>query len=312
MTMKAFVLSEFDRAPEVAEVDVPAPGPGEVRVRVAAASVNGFDLSVAKGMLNGAMEHRFPVVLGKDFAGTVDAVGEGVDDYAVGDRVFGVVTKDFLGDGSLAEFVTVPTSVGIAKLPSSVDFTEAAGLGLAGTAALMAVDAANISEGATVLVVGATGAVGQQAVQLAARAGARVIATAASDAEIANVTALGSSETVDYTADVVDQVRALAPGGADVVLHFAGDPQAAIEAAAVGGVFVSTMLPGPDDVAAENVRVESIYAHPSPDTLQRLARNQAEKHTTVTVQSTHSLEDAAAAFAEFGQGTLGKIVVSIS
>src|SRR3954449_1528389 len=115
--MKVFALREFDQAPEVTEVDLPTPGPGEVRVRVRAASVNGFDLSVASGRLKGMMEHRFPVVLGKDFAGTVDAVGPGVTDYQVGDRVFGVVTKPFLGDGSFAEYVTVATGVGLAPLP---------------------------------------------------------------------------------------------------------------------------------------------------------------------------------------------------
>jgi NADPH2:quinone reductase len=98
--MKVFALQEFDRAPEVTEVDLPTPGPGEVRVRVRAASLNGFDLSVANSYLKGMMEHRFPVVLGKDFAGEVDAVRPEVDGFQVGDRVFGVVMKDALGDGS--------------------------------------------------------------------------------------------------------------------------------------------------------------------------------------------------------------------
>ena len=89
------------------------------------------------------MEHRFPVVLGKDFAGTVDAVGPGVTDYQVGDRVFGAVTKPYLGDGSFAEYVTVPTAVGIAVLPESIDFVTGAALGLAGSAAIAAVDAAD-------------------------------------------------------------------------------------------------------------------------------------------------------------------------
>jgi NADPH2:quinone reductase len=97
------------------------------------------------------MEHRFPLVLGKDFAGTVDAIGDGVTGYQVGDRVFGVVMKDFLGDGSFAEYVTVPAAVGVARLPEGVAFVEGAALGLAGAAALAA--------GQTVLVAGATGGV---------------------------------------------------------------------------------------------------------------------------------------------------------
>lgn len=109
----------------ISDVPVPEPGDGEVRVRVLAASVNGFDLAVAGGFLHGAMEHRFPVVLGKDFAGVLDAVGTGVEDYAVGDRVFGVVVKPFLGDGSFAEYVTVPVGVGLARIPDGVSFTQA-------------------------------------------------------------------------------------------------------------------------------------------------------------------------------------------
>jgi NADPH:quinone reductase len=95
--MKVFALKGFDQAPEVTEVDLPTPGAGEVRVRVRAASLNGFDLSVANSYLKGMMEHRFPVVLGKDFAGEVDAAGPDVQGYQVGDRVFGVVMKDTLG-----------------------------------------------------------------------------------------------------------------------------------------------------------------------------------------------------------------------
>lgn len=309
--MKAFALRSFDSAPEVTEIDVPTPDEGEVRVKVHAASVNGFDLAVANGHLNGAMEHRFPVVLGKDFAGTVDEVGAGVDDYAVGDRVFGVVTKPFLGDGSFAEYVSVPVSVGIAKLPDSVGFADAASLGLAGSAAVDAFDAAAIGEGTTVLIAGATGGVGNQAVQLAVRAGAVVIATAKSPEEVEQVTGLGAASTVDYTEDVVAQVLVEHPDGVDVVLHFAGDPAALVTAVRRGGRFVSTLVSSPDQVTADDVQIVPVFANPSPATLERLVQNQAEKHTTVTVQQIYDLDASAEAFGHFAGGTLGKLVVTI-
>ena len=181
--MRAVVMTGFDAAPSVTDIDVPEPAEGEVRIRVRAASVNGFDLAVAAGYTKDYMEHRFPLVLGKDFAGEVDAVGAGVGDYALGDRVFGTVTKPYLGDGSFAEHVTVPTAVGIARLPEQVTFTNAAALGLAGAAAHGIIDGLALQPGHTVLVVGATGGVGNQVVQLAAAAGATVIATAHTDAE---------------------------------------------------------------------------------------------------------------------------------
>src|SRR3954463_16439568 len=133
--MRAVVVSEPGAKPAPTEVPTPQPGAGEVLVRVRASSVNGFDLSVAAGHVAGMMEHRYPVVLGKDFAGTVEAVGDGVTRFAVGDKVFGVVTKSYLGDGGFSQYVTVPEGVGIAKLREGVDVAAAGALGLAGTAA---------------------------------------------------------------------------------------------------------------------------------------------------------------------------------
>jgi NADPH:quinone reductase-like Zn-dependent oxidoreductase len=310
--MKIFALSDYDQAPEVTEIDLPEPAEGEVRVRVRAASVNGFDLSVVNGQLKGVMEHNFPVVLGKDFAGEIDALGAGVEDFAIGERVFGVVMKPTLGDGSIGEYVTVPVALGIARLPDSVDFTEAAGLGLAGTAAIDSFDAGKVTEGAKVLVAGATGGVGQQALQLAVRAGAEVVATASSPEEIALVTRLGAAHTVDYKGDVAAQVTELLPEGVDVVLHFAGGPQPLVPAVKQGGTFVSTLLRSAADVSAEGVEVVPIFASPSAETLERIARYQDDKHTSVTVQRVYELDEAGQAFRDFAAGTLGKLIIAIT
>ncbi|MEZ2388516.1 NADP-dependent oxidoreductase [bacterium RCC_150] len=310
--MRAFAFTGFGEAPAIIDAPLPEPIEGEVRVHVHAASVNGFDLSVAKGQLEGMMEHRFPVVLGKDFAGTIDALGAGVTGYQVGDRVFGVVAKPHLRDGSFGEYVTVPVEVGIAKLPEGVDFIEGAGLGLAGTAAADAFDAAGIGQGTTVLVAGATGGVGQQALQLAVAAGARVIATASSDEEKELVTRLGATATVDYKADVAGQVLGSHPDGVDVALGFAGDPSRLVPAVKQGGRLLSTLIMSPEDILAEGVQVVAIFANPSPATLERLAKNQAGKHTAVTVQRAYRLEEAPKAFEDFAAGTLGKLVITIS
>jgi NADPH:quinone reductase len=310
LVMRAVVLTEAGSAPTVAQLEVPEPGEGEVRVQVHAASLNGFDLAVAAGYLTGMMEHRYPVVLGKDFAGIVDAVGAGVTDYAPGDRVFGVVTKSYLGDGSFGEYVVVPVAVGLAKLPESVGYPEGAALGLAGTAALAAVDAAQLRPGQIVLVAGATGGVGTQVVQLATKAGARVIATAHTDEQRALVTGLGANDIVDHTQDVVAQVRALPTGGVDVVVHLAGDAASLLPVVRDGGRFVSTLLGSPDQLPAENLTVVPVAANPARATLDRLARNQAEGATRVVVHKVYPLDAAPAAFADFGAGSLGKLVIS--
>lgn len=307
--MRAFVLPEFGATPELTDIETPEPAEGEVRVRVHAASVNGFDLSVAKSYLKDMMEHRFPVVLGKDFAGVVDAVGPGVDGYQVGDRVFGVVTKPYLGDGSFAEYVTVPTEVGLAKLPEKIDFVTGAGLGLAGAAALSALDAAEVGDGQRVLVVGATGGVGNQTVQLAAKAGAHVLASAATEDEKSLVTDLGAHQVVVHTGDVVAAVKAVHPTGVDVVFHYAGDPTELVTLVRAGGRFVSTLVQ-PDQLPAANVEVVGIYTHPDSAKLDRLAEHAATGTTRIEVQDTFVLDQAPAAFDTFAGGTLGKLVIT--
>jgi NADPH:quinone reductase len=311
--MRAVVITSDESAsPELTELQVPEPAAGEVRVKVAAAAVNGFDLAVASGGLKAMMEHRYPLVLGKDFAGTVDALGEGVEGYQIGDRVFGVVTKDFLGDGSFADYVTVPTTVGLTHLPEDVDFTAGAALGLAGTAAVDAVDAAGLEPGVTVLISGATGGVGQQALQLAVHAGAQAIATIGSDQDQDLVTGLGAAATVDYTiGDVAEQVLAAHPGGVDVVFHFAGEPAGLVSAVKPGGRLVSTLIMNADALPTEDIEVVGIYATPSAATLQRLATHQAQGHTSVTIQQVYDLAQAGQAFEDFAAGTQGKLVLTI-
>src|SRR5215217_8356156 len=159
-TMRASVLPDFERQPTLADIPMPEAKPGEVLVRVRAASVNGVDLSIASGQLQGMLEYDFPVVLGKDFAGTVETVGDGVTGFSAGDRVFGVVSDPSpLHSRSFAEYVTVPAGPNLTRIPEGVDFAAAGVLGLAGTAANQAVDAIAPTAGETVLVSGATGGV---------------------------------------------------------------------------------------------------------------------------------------------------------
>lgn len=309
--MRAFVIPSSGATPELAEVPKPVPGEGELLVRVRAASVNGFDLAVAAGYLEQMIEHRYPVVLGKDFAGTVEAVGDGVDGFTAGEQVFGVVTKNFLGDGSFGEFVTVPAAIGVAKLPAGVSLSDAAALGLAGTAAAAAVDAASVATGHTVLVIGATGGVGNHVVQLAAGAGATVLATAHAPAEQDLVRSLGAIHVVDHTGDLASAVRDVAAEGVDAVVHLAGEPSLALALVRNGGTLVSTLLGSPDQLPSDTVKVVPVFANPTQDVLDTLAAGQADQSTLVTIQSTYALEDAAAAFTDFSNGTLGKLVIEV-
>ncbi|GAB2893090.1 NADP-dependent oxidoreductase [Streptomyces mayteni] len=312
--MRAVTLNEVPSAPTVAEVETPRPEAGELLVRVAGSSVNGFDAATAAGYLKGMMEHRFPLVVGKDFAGTVEALGEGVDGFAVGDAVFGVTMKPYLGTGSLAQYVTVPAAHGVAPLPEGLALRDAGALGLAGTAAWDSLAAVALTKDETVLVSGATGGVGALAVQLAAARGARVIATARPGSEAAFVTGLTPAgvDLVDFTGDLSAQAEALAPNGVDAVLHLAGDGGQLAGLLRPGGRIASPLGLTPDAVDNPDITVHPIMADPNARTLSTLAEQTASGALRVPVTATYPLERAPEAFAAFAAGTLGKIAITCS
>jgi NADPH:quinone reductase-like Zn-dependent oxidoreductase len=170
--MKAARFSRFG-GPEVLKiVDLPDPhaGSGQVRVAVHAAGVNPTDWKLRKGLMGGEL----PQTTGREVAGVVDEVGEGVTDVTVGDRVFGFSDDDDDGAGA-AELALLSH---YAPIPPSLGFAEAAGLPVALEAATRSLDALGVGAGSTLLINGAAGGVGSAAVQLAVARGARVIGTA--------------------------------------------------------------------------------------------------------------------------------------
>lgn len=311
--MRALTVPSLPAPLAVASVPTPGPPEREVLVKVASSSVNGFDVATAGGMLQGMMEHRFPLVLGKDFAGTVEGLGTGVSEFAVGDPVFGVVTKAFVGEGSLAEYVTVPVGHGIARTPAGVSIADAGALGLAGTAALDSLTTIGLAAGETVLIVGASGGVGSLAVQYALTQGARVIATARAGAEESFVRSLGGERlhVVDHSADLGAQVHALSPAGVDAAIHLAGDPEAVLELVADGGKVASTLGIGPDAAGDRDLSIATVMADPTSVTLGRLAADVSEGRVRVPVTRTYSLDEAPDAFADFAAGSIGKLAVSV-
>jgi NADPH:quinone reductase-like Zn-dependent oxidoreductase len=272
----------------------------------------GVDLAIAGGQLRGVLEYDFPVVLGKDFAGTVEAVGEGVSGLAAGDRVFGVVSDPSgFSSRSFAEYLAVPAGPNLTRVPEGVDFAAAGVLGLAGSAALQVVDAVDPAAGETVLVSGATGGVGAYAVQLAAARGATVIATARPGDEEDFVRGLGASHAVDYAGDAAAQAREIRPGGVEAVLHFAGDGAALGGLLVEGGRLASTIT-SPDQLPLPDARVSGVFANPDAATLDRLADEVAAGRLETPIRQTYALARVDEAFAAFAAGTRGKLAVSVS
>src|SRR5947209_129527 len=121
--MRAFALTGFDAPAALRELPVPQPGPGEILVRIEAASLNAFDVGVAAGAYREFMEHAFPVIVGKDFAGVVEQLGQRVSAFSVGDAVTGITPPSpTLRAGSFAEYVAVHAEGFIALKPPSLSF----------------------------------------------------------------------------------------------------------------------------------------------------------------------------------------------
>jgi len=310
--MKALALSSFDAPAAVIEVPDPVAGPGEVLVEVAAASVDPFDGVVAVGGMKDYLPYEFPAVIGGDIAGTVASVGDGVEGFAVGDRVFGMMgMKGAVHDGSFAELST-PQAVSLARTPDGLSDTDAATLGVAGTTAVSAIEAVEPGDGEVVLIIGATGGVGHFAIQLARVRGAHVLATVRPGDE-GFVTDLGASETVDYTRDAVAAIRERYPDGVDAVIDAVSPDGSAfrqvVAAVRTGGRAVSTRG------AAEGEETDGVSvanANGNPAHLTALADLVVAGKVRVAVTHTYGLDDAAQALSDLHEHhTLGKLVITV-
>lgn len=211
---------------QLVEREAPEPGPGEIRVRVARAGVNPTDWKFRAGMMT-AFEEVTP---GQDGSGVVDAVGEGVEGYAVGDRVWTVLAQHGRPYGTAAEHVVLPAE-NVVHLPEGAGFDLGASLGVPAVTAHRALTSIEngpdrlgpgTMSGLTVLVAGGAGAVGNAAIQLARWSGATVISTVSSDEKGALAVAAGAHQTVNYTVgEPAEEIRKIAPDGVDLVVEVA-------------------------------------------------------------------------------------------
>ncbi len=310
--MRAIIVESQGAAPALRE-DVPEPIPAEneVLVRVHASSANPADNSIAGGILAGmGLEHQYPVTLGRDYAGVVEQAGAAVSRYRPGDEVFGFLlhANPIVHDGAWAELITVTEELSIAPVPDGVDLAIAGAAPLAGITAITAVDALELSQGDVLLVVGATGGVGSLAVQLAARAGARILAPALPEDETF-LRELGVSDILPRDGDVAAAVRDLVPEGVDALLDVVNYAPGTYDAALKEGARVAS----PTGAAGEGPGRSMVMAAPTAENLQRLGALLADGTLRVPVQATYELERTPEALAALpGQHTQGKLAVRVS
>ncbi|WP_129784659.1 NADP-dependent oxidoreductase [Promicromonospora panici] len=307
--MRAITYSEFGGADVLELTDQPDPhiGPDTVVVRVKAASVNPVDWKIREGRLQGLIDVQLPAIPGWDVAGVVEQVGLDTPEFRAGDEVYGYVRKDTVQGGTFAELVAAPVRT-LARKPASLSFEEAAAVPLAGLTAYEAIQRSGVKAGQTVLVHAAAGGVGAFAVQIARALGARVIGTA-SEANHEFLRGLGA-EPVTYGDGLADRVRAIAPGGVDVALDFAGGGSVAVSAEllADGGAITSIA----DPTARTEHGGQYVWVRPSVSGLDALTALFDAGQLSVEIAEVFDLAEAAAAHRASATGhTRGKLVVRV-
>ncbi|MEV3909207.1 NADP-dependent oxidoreductase [Streptomyces canus] len=293
--MRAAVVRTFGgpEAVEVVESELPEPGARQVRIKVAGAALNPVDLGVRAGFFGGAGK---PVGLGWDVAGTVDAVGVATV-WSVGDEVVALQAGVAKTLGTHAEYVVVDTDA-VAKAPVTVDAVHAATLPLNALTAVQALDLLELTEGQSLLVTGAAGAVGGFAVQLAARQGVSVTGLAREgDEEF--VRSLGAAE---FTTTV-------AAGTFDAVLDAAVLGEAALERVRDGGAYVG-VRPGAHPGSVRRVRTTAVAVSADGARLAELVGLVDEGALTLRVAETYALDSVFKAHARLEEGGVrGRLVL---
>lgn len=319
------VLSNEVGGPEtlvVAEVDEPTAGPGEVVIAVEAAALNFMDTLIIRDRYQ--VRPARPFSPSAECAGRITALGAGVEGLAVGERVLA-----YVGHGAAREKVVAPARV-VVPVPDAVPADVAAGLSVAyGTTVHALRDRGRLAAGETLVVTGATGGVGQAAVEIGKLMGARVIACVGGPDKVAAARALGADDVVDLSAgDPKEAVKALTGGaGADVVYDAVGadlvDPL--VRATAWGGRYLVIGFAGGDipKLALNLVLLKSIdvvgvhwgrWTERDPAgqaaNMRWLLAEVAAGRLRPTVHARYALEDTAAALAEIeARRVRGKVVL---
>jgi NADPH2:quinone reductase len=339
--MRAVVYSRAG-GPEVlrlVERSIPEPGPGEVRVAVQVSGVNPTDWKARRG--GGRSQPPFPeVVPNQDGAGTIDAVGEGVDAARVGQRVWLWEAAWQRADGTAQEYLVLPERQAV-RLPDAVSFDVGASLGIPALTAHRCLTATELGpprltpgvlDAQTVLVAGGAGAVGHAAIQLAHWAGARVITTVSSEEKAKLARAAGADHVVNYhSPDAADQIRRNAPEGVDVIVEVAPAANARLDAAvlAANGTVAAYATDGGNELelsAGElmyrNVRYQFVLVY----TVPAAAKDHAVASVTAAAADgalpigeeaglplhRFPLEQAADAHAAVEGGAVGKVLIDVS
>jgi NADPH:quinone reductase len=307
--MRAAVIDRFGSPGELylASISDPALGRGQVRIRVIAAGVGATDAITRAGGLISAERARFPMVLGWDAAGVVEELAPDVDAFCVGDPVVAFSAQAITQAGTYAEQLVVDADA-VAPAPAGIELEAAATLPLSALTAAQALQAACFGAGQRLLIVGATGAVGRFACQLAARQGMVIAAVSSRNAGQARL--LGAEQVIARDEDLRGRLLHELGGLADAALNLAAPQANHLTQAAVrdGGHFATitgTLPPPQRGINATRVRV-----HADSRLLREMTQLMAAGVLTTTVGEVIALSDAARAHTLLGGRVVcGRIVL---
>lgn len=281
------------------------PGPLSVLVRPVAVSLNPVDVQIREGLERKYLTPCFPAVPGIDVAGVVVELGADTPEFAIDDAVVGHAMKDFVGAGTLAEFVDMPVRSTI-RMPEGLTFREAATLPLAAQTALQVIRRSELQAADRVLVSGAAGGVGSFAVQLAKRTGAVVVGTA-SHRNLTYVEDLGAM-AIDYRSDLQEATRAIAPHGFDVVFDLVGGSALdnALTVMAKDGRVTSIA----DSRARDKFGGQFVWLRPSTADLRTVAELVASRELRTDIGGVYRFDQFRSAFDAFeARETRGKTII---
>lgn len=316
--MRAFAIDHPGERGSLRDLPVPALDAASVLVRVAVAGANPVDWKNREGRYGGG--GASPRILGQDFAGIVERAGDGVTDLRTGDRVFGIARTH----GGYAEYTVVPTDARgepVATIPQNLSDEHAAALPTPGLTALAALELLGAGAQTTLVILGAAGAVGGFATQMARARGAHVTGTVNGDPDVAR--SLGAEDVFDAKdGDVYAAIRTRHPDGVDAVLDLVSSDGEAIKGAARivrdGGKLVSTNHAADEAwFASKGIQATNIVMNQTPQSsragLERIARMAVDGTITVRVAAVRPLADAADVLDGMKNHTLdGKIVLAVS
>ena len=313
--MKAAAVDRFGppSALTLHEVPVPSPGPHEVLIAIHAAGIGSWDASIRDGSWRRPGRSRFPLVPGVDGAGIVVAKGARVRRIQLGDRVYAYEFGNRQG-GFYAEFAVVDAEH-VARVPKRLDLRDAGAVAATGLTALQGINALDLRPGQTVLIFGASGAVGTMAVQFAAQRGAHVIATASGAAPALLVRKLGAHRVIDARrTESIDRLRTFAPDGLDGVLALAGgnELERCLDFVRPRGRVVHPNGIEPVPMERLTFRVRTFDAVASPREFDKLNRYLRNGKVRVPIAASYPLGKAAQAHQRLDRAhLLGRMVLQV-